>query len=582
MSEFSPVPRAVSRVASPLRLLPLPALLAATLVVGACRRPDGPSSATLPPAAELDARGHVTYPESDYTSPSPGRAGGTLLIAAGNDTPNLDPHGVSAAYIQWFGRLVFDCLIYLDASGRHQPWLAESWTVSPDGLVYTFKLREGVTFSDGSRFDAEAVRLNLEHMRDPATRSPLAARYIEPYAEGRVVDELTFEARMKYPYAPFLDVLAQSWLAMISPKQIVENPRAILYAPIGSGPFILETYERQRRLRFVRRPDYHWAPPYIRHEGPAYLERIEIEFLSENLLRYVGLSAGKYDLILDAPAQNARAIRGAKHLVLDRRIRKGIPSRGLTFNTKNPPFDDERVRRALVKAVDREGLVNIVGFGEFGHKSDLLGATTSFYDPSHRDILAYDPAEANRLLDEAGWTGRDAEGYRTREGVRLSGDFLANEASAPGNVVVACKGELKKVGFELRIVPLPAPQLLERRTEGRFHLIGGGVWHTNTPDALYINYHSDEIAKPGRPAQNSARLTDPAFDELVARARRVADPVELQDLYSRAQRRIVELAPAIPLYENYTVIAYNTRLRGLLYDTSHNTPLFTAAWRAGK
>jgi len=540
------------------------------------------STSTKPPSEELDGRGYVTYKETDYISSGSGRRSGTLLIGGSGDTANLDPHGVSAAYIQWFGRFVFDNLIYLDAKGDHQPWLATSWTISPDRLVYTFHLRNDVTFSDGSRFDAEAVKVNLEHMRDPETRSPLAARYIEPYAEGRVIDDFTFEARLSYPYGPFLDVLAQSWLAMISPKQIRENPKSILSAPIGSGPYVLESYERQKGLKFVRRPDYHWAPPYIKHDGPAYFDRVEIEFISEAVLRYVGLAGGKYDVVFDAPAQNARSIRANPQLVLDRRIRQGIPNRGLTFNTATPPFDDERVRRAVVKAVDREGLVQIVGFGEFGYKSDLLGATTRFYDPSFRDVLGYDPAASNRLFDEAGWTGRDAEGYRTKDGKRLSAEMLSSETTTPNNVVVAAKADLKKVGFELRIVPLTLPQLTERRNAGNFGLTSGGVWHTNTPDALYINYHSDQIATPGRPAQNSSRLRDPLFDDLVAQARRVSDPAELQDLYSKAQKRIVELAPSMPLYENYTVIAYNRRVHDLIFDTSHNTPLFTAAWREEK
>lgn len=553
------------------------------LLAGGCSRGVSDSAGrTTAGTSEINEAGFVKYPASDYSQsePAPGRVGGTLRASTSTDTAILDPHGVSAVYIQWFGRLVFDNLVYLDPTGVAQPWLAQSWTVSPDGRTYVFRLRHDVTFSDGSRFDAEAVRLNLEHMRDPATRSTLAARYIVPYVDGRVVDDFTFEAHLSQPYTPFLNVLAQSWLAMISPKQIRENPRAAVAAPIGSGPFILENYTRQKGLRFVRRPDYHWAPAFLHHEGPAYLEHIEVDIIPEALIRYSGLASGQYDLTFEAPPQNAVAIRSDSQLVLDRRIRSGIPTRGLAFNTEKPPFDDVRVRRALALAVDREGIVQMVGFGEYKPKTDFLAATTPFYDPSFRDALRYDPAAANRLLDEAGWTGRDSAGFRTKDGQRLGAEFLVSEATALAAVSVAIQADAKKIGFDLRIVQLPQTQLTDRRSAGAYQAISTGVWHTNTPDALYIIHHSDEISTPDHVGQNTARLRDAVFDDLVARARQTCDPATLKDLYSKAQHRLTEVVPAIPLYENYTFIAYRKRLHGVLYDTSHNTPLLTGAWLA--
>ena len=561
-------------------------VLVLVILLAGCARQQAQGSATasagaegtVRPADSKDSQGFVSYPAADYAAQAPGHPGGTLHLSTSTETTVLDPHGASATYVQWFGRLVFDNLVYLDAAGVAQPWLAKSWTISPDGKTYTFHLRDDVTFSDGARFDAEAVRVNLEHMRDPATKSPLAGRYIAPYAEGRIIDEFTFEARLKQPYTPFLDVLAQSWLAMLSPKQIRENPKSATTAPIGSGPFILESYKPQQGLRFVRRAEYHWSPPYLHHDGPAYLDRIEIDFIPEALIRYSGLAAGQYDLTFELPTANAASVRADPALVLDKRIRKGIPARGLTFNTGKAPFDDVRIRRAVAFAVDREGIVQLVGFGEYQPKTDFLAANTRYYDPAFRNLLHYDPAAANRLFDEAGWTGRDAAGYRTKEGRRLTADFLLTETATPSPVAVAFQSDLKKVGFELRLVELPATQLTDHRNSGDYQAISGGVWHTNTPDALYILHHSDEITTPERIGQNTSRLRDPEFDDLVSRARQASDPVVLQDLYSQAQRRLIDLVPAIPLYENYTFIAYRKRVHGLLFDTSHNTPVFTAAW----
>jgi peptide/nickel transport system substrate-binding protein len=550
------------------------------LVTGGCGRSTTDSVLTESPAADSGSTdtGFVTYRAADYIQQSAGHAGGTLRVSTMTDTAILDPHGVSAAYIEWFGRLVFDNLVYLDANGVARPWLAKSWEISPDGTTYVFHLRDDVSFSDGSRFDAEAVRLNLAHMRDPATRSPLAARYIAPYQRGRVVDAYTFEAKLSQPYTPFLNVLAQSWLAMLSPKQIRENPRSAVTTPIGSGPFVLESYIPQQGLRFVRRADYHWAPPYLEHSGPAYLDRIEVDFIPEALMRYSGLAGGQYDFTLEAPPQNAAAIRADPNLVLDRRIRQGIPYRAIAFNTEKPPFDDVRIRRAAALAIDREGIVQAVGFSEYQPKTDFLAASTQYYDPSFRSALRYDPVAANRLLDEAGWTNRDAAGYRQKEGLRLGADFFTTGTFTPPQVAAALQSDLKKVGFELRIVQLPQTELTDRRIAGNYQAITAGVWHTNTPDALYIVHYSGEISTPSQIGQNTSRLRDPVFDALVSRARETSDPSLLRDLYSKAQRRLVELVPSVPLYENYTFVAYRKRIRGVLFDTSHNTPIFTAAW----
>jgi peptide/nickel transport system substrate-binding protein len=520
------------------------------------------------------------YPATDYAEQAKGKPGGTLKVSVASDTGSLDLHAISHTNAQWLGRMIYDNLVYLDAQGNITPWLAKSWTISPDGKTYTFKLRDDVTFSDGAKFNAQAVLVNLEHMRDPATKSPLAGAYIAPYLEGKAIDEYTFEAKLREPYAPFLNVLAQSWLSMESPKAIIEKPASLGEFPVGSGPFVVESYTRQQGIHFVKRKDYNWAPDVLNHQGPAYLDRIDVDFVPEAIIRYNTLSSGQYDLTVDAPPQNAKAIRADPELVFDSRMRSGIPMRGITFNTEKEPFTDVRVRKAIALAVDREGIVNIAGFGEYKPKTDFLAANTKYYDPSFQDALKYNVPEANRLLDEAGWIGRDSAGYRTKDGKRLSAEVLVSTATSATStpIFAAIQSDVKKVGVELINIELPAAQLLERRNANAYQAFGAGVWHTNTPDALYIVHHSNEITTGKRIGQNTARLRDPELDDLLATARQSQDPAVLKDRYSRAQKRLTELVPAIPLYENYASIAYRRNVKGVVFDTSHNTPFFAAIW----
>ncbi|WP_019410736.1 ABC transporter substrate-binding protein [Pseudomonas psychrophila] len=548
------------------------AAVACVMVLGACK------PASEAPRANVTGAGSASHAE-DYRETSPGKPGGTLRVSTASDSTTLDVHSISHGNTQWLGRILFDCLVYQDENGNISPWLAKSWDISPDGKTYTFHLRDDVTYSDGEKFNARAVQLNLEHMRDPATKSPLAAAYIAPYVDGRIVDEYTFEAHLREPYSPFLDVLAQSYLSMLSPRQIEHAPKSIAEHPIGTGPFVLESYTRDQGLNFVKRTGYHWAPAVTRHQGEAYLDRLEVSIVPEAMIRFSALESDQSDFTVDAPAQNARAIRNNPDLQMYSRVRKGNPFRSLTFNVEKFPFEDVVVRRAVAKAIDSEGLAWITGFGEYQPKTDLLASNTRYYDPAFKDALRYDVAEANRLLDRAGWTGRDAQGYRVKDGKRLAARVLTYETGAyPSSVAVAIQADLKKVGFDLSIDLIPLAQLTEQRYTGNFQLLGGGYWHTNTADGLYILYHSHSINTPTFIGQNIGSFRDEPLDAALTAARLTTDPVELQKLYSIAQQRLVENVPAVPLYESHVLVAFRNKVKGLMFDTSHNTPIFTAVW----
>ena len=559
-----------------------PWLLGSALFIAACSPATPPQTpGTLKGESVTEVSGVMRYPASDFVEQRVGERGGTLRVSASSDAGSFDIHAQSNGNMQWLGRILFDCLVYQAEDGTLTPWLAKSWDISPDGLTYTFHLRDDVTFSDGERFDAEAVRVNLEHMRDPKTKSPLSAAYIAPYLQGRVVDDFTFEATLRTPYAPFLDVLSQAWLGMISPRQILDAPKSIASQPIGTGPFVLTGWVRDQGASFARRSGYHWAPPAIGHPGEAYLDGIELSYVPEAMIRYTSLEAADSDMALDAPAQNAAAIRANPALTLRNRIRKGNPARSITFNVERAPFDDVQVRQAVAKAIDREGLAWISGFGEYLAKGDFLAVNTPGYDPVARDALAFDPTAAGRLLDAAGWTGRDSQGFRTRDGQRLGATLLTYDNPAfPANVSVAAQADLRKVGFDLQIELLPITRVMALRYAGDFDAIGGGYWHTNTADGLYILYHSQSIPSARMIGQNVGHFRDASLDQLLGDARRSTDPAQRRALYRQAQQRLAETVPAVPSVESQMLLAYRNAVGGVLFDGSHNVPLFTSVWLA--
>jgi peptide/nickel transport system substrate-binding protein len=549
-------------------------ILMAALALAACGR-SGPKGASLsdpPPRFGSDAA--VSYPRSDYVAGPAGRRGGTLRVAAARDNGTLDAQILADTNTKWLGRLTTDCLVYLDDKGGITPWLAKSWEISPDGRTYTFHLRDGVSFSDGTPLDAEAVRVNFARIHDPKTHAAMTTAYISPYVSGEVRERLTFVAHLSAPYAPFLNVLAQAWFGLLSPRQIEQHSETIATAPIGSGPFVVTSYVRQQGVTLKRRAGYDWAPPFTGKRGPALLDGIDIRIIPEPLARYAALASGEVDMIMDAPPQNIAALRADPAFVVRNRINLGNPVRGITFNVERSPFDDVRVRRAFALSLDRDAIAKLIGFGEFAPTANFLSASTPYRDAAAGRLLAPDMAAANHLLDAAGWTARGPDGIRTKNGKRLEAQVLSTDSNQLGQTVVAIQAQVRHIGFDLQIAPITVAQFATRRKAGDYQATGAGYWHTNTPDGLFIVYHGDQITNDRVTGQNISRLRDPQLDDLLSRARRGGDPSMLAGLYARAQLRLAGLVPAVPLFENHTLVAYRRGVTGVIFDTSHNTPHF--------
>ena len=553
-------------------------LLVLVLVLTACQSGGSGSTTDTQSPTTSAAQQNVDLavpPEADDPNAKPG---GTLKLSMSQDPLCLDGDQVSSAAIQLLGRLYYDNLTALDAKGNPTPWLAKSWDVSNKGKRYTFHLRDGVTFSDGTPFNAEAVVANFDHMRAPETKSPLSAAYIAPISKTKVIDDLTLQVDLQYAYSPLLYVLAQGWLGMLSPKQISGDFASLCSAPIGTGPYTVESYTQGKGVNLVRRKDYDWSADYLNHKGAAYIDRIEISFVTEPSVRYNSVTSGEFDATDNIAPQNAAAVKGDSSITYHNISRIGNPQR-LIFNTERAPFNDIAVRKAFAQAIDVDGIAQAVGFGEYEARHAYLSPTTKYYDKSAQDSWVTDLDAANKSLDKAGWSTKDADGYRTKNGKRLVAVLPVAESATPTPLNELIQAEAKKIGIEVQIKQLPQAEATTRRQQGDYDL-ATGVWHTNTPDALYICYASGEITTTERIGQNTSRLRDAKLDSLLLQARQTeaSDTKKLTSLYKQAQARLKELVPAVPLYDFYTPWAFRTNVHGVLADSSHGTPLLTLAW----
>jgi peptide/nickel transport system substrate-binding protein len=500
---------------------------------------------------------------------------GTLTVATNGQEPDcIDPLVNSTAGVS-VSRQFSDSLFWQTEDGEFEPWLATGYEVNEDGTVYTLGIREGVTFTDGAPLNAEAVKTNFDYIVDPATKSQLAAAYFHPYEKSVVKDEYTLEVHLKQPYNSFINILAQSYFALLSPQQITEAPETTCDKPIGSGPFIVEEWNKGRSVEFVRNDDYDWGPPGT-HDGPAYVERFDLLFIGEDQVRSNALRSGEVDAIDFVPTENMEEFEASGDYGYIEAVRPGTPY-AMHLNTARAPFDDKRVRQALLYSINRPEIVSAASFGQW-EPTNYLTPSTPDYSTDLGASIEYDVAKANALLDEAGWTERDAEGYRVKDGQRLTAVApLDGTNAARERLAVLAQASAKEIGIEIKIELMAWQQLSDRMWSGDYDIYSG-LWSSNTADMLWLRWSSANISTPELVGQNQSNFANEKFDELVEQARVSTDPDERKELYRQAQALLIEEVPSIPLYGDPRSAAFPNSVKGVKFDYAYLQPYWFDTW----
>ncbi|AFC84719.1 ABC transporter substrate-binding protein [Frateuria aurantia] len=507
--------------------------------------------------------------------------GGTLVYATDREPLCLDPHVLGDMPQVFVASQYLDSLVSMDARGDIHPWLATDWSVSADGLSYTFHLRKDVHFTDGTPFNARALKANLDQITDPQTQSSTAGGYIRQYRGTDIVDDYTAVVHLDRPYAAFLEVLAQGFLGMESPRAMARGRDINCQSPVGSGPFKVVRWDRQSQVILSRNPDYQWAPPYAGHPGPAWLQRVVWKFIPEPSIRFASLEAGEVDVIEALPPEDEGTARRNPELSVVEADRPGNPTNG-TFNLTRSPFNDRRVREAFVRAADVEGALHSVYFGQYHRAGGPLSPTTPFYRSDFEHAQDYDPLRAAKLLDQAGWTGHDADGYRTRDGHRLVVHALISNETAPAELTLweQVQATTRAVGIDLRMDMLSASAALRRQGAWDYD-IRVGYWNTNTADVLRIVFGSEFLGPTGGKGgfhQNSSGYHDPVLDGLLQQALVTRDASRRQGLYARAQQIVSAQYLQLTTYPQSTRLAVYHHAHGVRLEPSLQVSWLHDAW----
>ncbi|MFH5821122.1 ABC transporter substrate-binding protein [Georgenia sp. AZ-5] len=511
------------------------------------------------------------------------RPGGTLTYATGDvEPPCLDPvnsgGGVPQALIS---TQYLEPLFYQDDDGEIQPWLAESWEWSEDRLSLDITVRDDVTFTDGAPLNASTIAANVAYIKDPATLSSTALLALEKVESVEEVSELTARLHLSEHDNALLEHFAQVWVPIQSQEALARGAKENCASPVGTGPFKVERWEKQEEVVLVRNEDYNTAPESAAHTGPAYLEKIHWRFLPDPAARFAALQSGEVDVIDVIQPQDAVQAEGDPNLETLIGSRPGHVV-NLALNTTVEPFQDVRVREAFVRAVDVDAALKSVFLGTVPRSSSVLSSITK-YNLQEPEVFATDVDRANDLLDEAGWTERDPEGYRVKDGERLSATVLQTDSVlVPVPVLEQFQASAKEVGLELVISQEEQSTWTEKRNTWQYNLLP--VYYTkNSPAVLNLTHETAGIPSitPGGYHANSNGLQSPEAAELDAvlqQAAATGDEEERGKLYTQAQETIHRNYTNLPIFDQQTRLGLRSDVEGTRLISPLTLPTFYDTW----
>ncbi|WP_120337676.1 ABC transporter substrate-binding protein [Cryobacterium soli] len=503
--------------------------------------------------------------------------GGTIVYGHQQEPACVFGGWIEQAYLS---SQVLDGLVSLDENHQVVPWLADSWSVSDDQLTWTFTLKDGVTFTDGTPLTAAVVAYNFDYWLagGNSTASVWLAGY---YASAQAVDERTLTVNLSAPYPRLADNLTQGYFGIQSQQALeTRTDEENCEAPIGSGAFVVDHWNRGEEIVLVRNEDYTSPPANAKHTGAAYVDQIDWKFVADPTTRAASLSAGETDVIYDVPAVAWKTLESGG-FQLEKYITPGRPQQ-LTFNTSTGPFVDELVRQAFAYSLDRKSLVETIGQGVIPYEGNGgVSQATPGYSQKAADLYSLDTDTADELLDAAGWTGRDADGYRTKGGETLDvvlpygAGSIVNADGA--SILQGLQEQAKATGFKVELIPVPQSALFAGEySQPDEKDITVGYWTAVTSGILAINWKQ---STPEAPNYNNASFTNyPELESIILEANSTVDTDAQNAVYEKAQEYIAEHALAIGVYDRLSTLAVSPTLKDVWQENAQGGPIFYDAY----
>ena len=461
-----------------------------------------------------------------------------------------DPQGLDPAYVNEIesGKIIvniYETLVkYKRGSTAVEPCLATSWTQSPDGLVWTFKLRKGVKFHDGTPFNAEAVKVSVGRQLPPLATSdmPYASFTFEPVKQVEAIDPYTVKFTLSKPYAPFLLNLAMCFAApIVSPAALKKYGADFNHHPVGTGPLKFEKWDPDQQIVLVRNDQY-WGKK-------AVMDKVVYKTTKESSVRASELITGATDMIDGVDPNDVKKLESSGIKVLKN---PGMNINYLAFFCNKKPFSDPRVRQAISMAVNREEVVKYLYQGYAQLANGPLPSFIPGYDPKLK-ALEYNPEKAKKLLAEAG--------YAHLEFTLLTYSVARSYNPVGGQKLAeAIQAELLKIGVKTAIKVYPWKEYFDVVNKGEEGdaAFKGWIGDNGDPDNFLSLFDSDQIAT----YLNTARYSNPQVDALIRDGARTLNQKERIKIYQKMQKILAADAPWLFINHTTVLTAYQPNVKG--------------------
>lgn len=490
---------------------------------------------------------------------SAGLAQRTLVFGHEGEPVNLESGNITDGVSIYAQRQIYDTLVDFKAGSTDPiPALATSWFASPDGKSWTFRLRQGVKFHDGTDFDAAAVQASFDHIVDPATQSRSAATALGPYDRTEVVDDFTVRVVFKEPNGAFLNTVADALFAPSSPAALQQSGAAYGQRPVGTGPYMFKEWVPDDHVTLVRNPAYAWPSPAFTNQGPGLLDELVFRIIPDATTRVNALKTGEVDLAENLPPQDVVGFQGDANFQIFNASVTGMPY-SIMVNAQKTPTDDVKVRQALQFAVSQDDIVAVLYQGVYEPSHNVFLPGTLGYDESLDAMYSYDPDRAKQLLDEAGWVLNGD--VREKDGQPLKLNFVNIANFGFDDIALLMQAQFQEVGIQSEISAQSFPTVGETYNKGEHHL-ANFFYYAVDPYFMRALYACDQIES----GFNWMHYCNPELDALVQQGNATADPAERAAIYAQAARIVMEDAVVIPIYEQRAVFVGQAGISNLAFS----------------
>lgn len=495
----------------------------------------------------------VAVPGSIAAAAAAQQSGGSLAFSVSSDPETLDPHITSNGAAWEVFNEIYSGLVYKDLDLTYKGLLAESWEISDDSKEITFKLREGITFHDGSEFNADSVKFTIERLAEIGAKSPIYDMALGITVE--VIDPLTVKLVFDAPNAAFFNGFEGGYGGMLSQSAVEAAGEDYGRQPVGTKAYQLSDWVTGSTVTLGAFDKYTTPEEYYENKGAPYIQELIFRVIAEPFAQVASLETGEVDVV-DLTATDLPRFENDDRFEIIESSNTTLAYLGLT--RIRPLMEDPNVRKAIAQAIDRD---EIVGTLFEGGLAQAVSTPLPPSVPGHSEELEekapkFDPEAAKTLLEEAGWVVGDDD-IREKDGVKMQPQLYTNTSATFGQLATLIQGQLRNVGIDVVINQLETAALLDFTPKGEHDMLLLS-WGWSDPDVLFLFLSTDRMG-----SSNRVHYSNPDFDALLVEGQQTLDQEDRMEVYYKAQEILLEDLPWVPLYMPITKTAVNKKVKGL-------------------